>query len=407
LRQKARQHGPRPVFETDALPWEALSAACSAGDAAVLDSLWQNDKRPEQARAAAVRVLFAGACARDDLPLAAWVLGLHAQHVDAKTLRHVADHALRQGQTGVWPFLCDVTDARTDAAEIYKSLFKTALENTPPHLSLPAAQKIFPCVGAGASSYLYAAVLGDNMPALVWLAEACRAGGDLSRADLDKALLLAVDRAQTPMASYLLKAGADAGAFDEAALKRAAPHTDADGGTLLALLVGAGAHPAQAQQIALRSAAGAPLAQRLAKVAEKTAAAHIQKLAEVCGQPPDAARLAAYQPALGKTGLHYAAESRILHTVPKNSFNAISLAQKNAEGETVIDVLVRRGAAEDFFTPAAWRGQVQKLAAVLDLLPACIWDETARAACLRRAERLTLEEAIPADGFKLTRRPKH
>lgn len=406
MSQNARQSDHRPVFEPDALPWAALSAACAKDDTTVLDSLWQDHKRPEQARAAAVRALFTGACAQGDLSLADWVFGLHAKHVDEKTLRQTADHALRQGQGDVWHYLCEKIDARSGADEVYKSLFKTALEDAPPSLSLNAVQKIFPHVGPAGSSYLYFAVLGDNMPALVWLTEACRADGNLARAGLDKALLLAVDRAQTPMASYLLTAGADAGAFGEAALKRAAPHTDADGGALLEILVRGGAHPARAQQIALQSAGGDLLAQRLAKAAAETAALHAEKLAEVCGQPPDAARLAAYQPAFGKTGLHYAAESRILHTVPKDSFNAIALAQKNAEGETVIDVLARRGAAEDFFTPAAWRGQVQKLAAALELLPAGIWDETACAACLRAAERLTLEAAVPAEGFKLARRLK-
>lgn len=406
MSQNARQPDHRAVFQPDALPWATLSAACATGDTAVLDSLWQDHKRPEQARAAAVRALFTGACARDDLPLADWVFALHAKHIDEKTLRQTAGAALRQGRKDVWHFLGEKIDVRTDAGGIYKFLFKTALENTPEALSLPAVQKIFPHVRENVSSYLYAAVLGDNMSALVWLTEACREGGTLARADLDKALLLAVDRAQTPMASYLLQAGADAGAFGEAAIRRAVPHTDADGGVLLEVLVRGGANPAQAQEAALQSTGGEALAQRLARAATEMAALHMEKLVQACGQPPEAARLAAYQPALGQTGLHFAAENRILQNVPKNGFSAADLSQKNAEGESVIDVVARRGSAGDFFAPAAWRGQTEKLAAALDLLPPGIWDETTREACLRTAERLTLEEALPAEGFKLARRTR-
>lgn len=394
----------RPAFDAAALPWAALSAACVQNDAAVLESLWREHKRPEQGRAAAIKAVFAGACAAKNLPLARWVGTLYPQHIDTKTLRHGAAEALRQGRGDVWSFLCEHIDARPPAAsaEIYKSLFKIALEHAP----VAAVQKIFPHMGASASDHLYAAVLGDNMPVLVWLTEACRAEGALPQAALDKSLLLACERAQTPMAQWLLAAGADAGAFAEASLKRAAPHTDADGGALLELLVRAGAHPQKAQEIARASAGGEGLAQRQAQSAAETAAHHLRILARHCGSPPDATRLTAPNAALGHSGLHYAAEHRLLHGLSKDSFTALGLAQKNTAGETVIDVLVRRSAWADFFKPEGWAGQVEKLAAALDLLPLAVCDDMARATCLRIAERLTLDAAVPEEGFTLARRPK-
>lgn len=394
----------RPAFDAAVLPWAALSAACVQGDAAVLESLWREHKRPEQARAAAIKSVFAGACAAQNLSLANWVVALYPQHIDTKTLRHSAAESLRHGRGDVWPFLCEQIDARPPAmsAEIYKNIFKTALEHAP----VAAVQKIFPHMGASASDHLYAAVLGDNMPALVWLAEACRAEGSLPQAALDKSLLLACERAQTPMAQWLLAAGADAGAFADAALKRAAPHTDADGGALLELLVRAGAHPQKSQVIARASAGGEGLAQRLAQVAAETAAHHLRILTQHCGTPPDAARLAAPNAVLGHSGLHYAAEHRLLHGLPKDSFTTLGLAQKNTADETVIDVLVRRGAWADFFKPEGWAGQVEKLAAALDLLPLAVCDDMVRATCLRIAELLTLDAAVPEEGFTLTCRPR-
>ncbi|MDP2205735.1 MAG: hypothetical protein Q8K65_05455 [Alphaproteobacteria bacterium] len=414
MRQTSRPADHRPVFDVAALPWAALSAACARGDTAPLESLWQEHKRPEQARAAAIRAVFTGACAAKNLPLAKWISTLYPQHIDTKTLRHTAAEALRQSHGDVWSFLCAQIDARpaAAAADIYKNLFKTALEHAP----VTAVQKIFPHMGASASGYLYAAVLGDNMPALAWLTEACHGANSLRPPDLDKALLLACERAQTPMAVYLLGAGADAGAFGEAALKRAAPHTDADDGALLELLVRAGAHPQKAQDIARAAAGGDALAQRLAKAAEETAAHHLRLLTAHCAAPLNdrgtladdlgAAQLGGVQAALGCTGLHYAAEHHLLHRLPKNSFTAGGLAQKNTDGETAVDVLVRRGVWADFFKPEDWTAQVEKLAAALDLLPTAVWDDAARAACLRTAERLTLDAAVPAEGFTLTRRPK-
>lgn len=402
LRQASRHTDHRPVFDAGALPWAVLSKACAAGDTAALESLWRDHKRPEQARAAAVKAVFAGACAAENLPLAGWVATLYPQHIDAKTLKDSAAAALRRSPHRVWPFLAEKIDARHGASDIYRSLFKDALEHAP----VQAAEKIFPHMDGAASGYIYAAVLGGNMPVLVWLTGACRAQGALPRADLDKALLLATERAQTPMVSHLLQLGADAGAFDDAALKRAAPHATADGGALLDLLVRAGAHPQKAQDIARRLPAGEELAQRLAQAGADAAEYHLARLAQHCGAPPDAARLAQVQDALGMTGLHYAAEHRLLHRLPKDSFSASGLAQKNAAGETTIDVVVRRGAWASFFNPQDWGGQVEKLTTALGLLKQDIWDEAARAACLRRAERLTLEAAVPDEGFTLKRRPK-
>ncbi|MFN7115045.1 MAG: hypothetical protein ACK4PK_11880 [Alphaproteobacteria bacterium] len=403
MRQTRRTADHRPVFDAAALPWAALSAACLRGDQTALESLWQTHKRPEQARAAAIRAVFSGACAAENLPLAKWVCALYPQHIDAKTLRQSAQTALRQSERNVWPFLCAQIDARPLAADgIYKSLFKPALE----HASVAAAEKIFPHLDAPASEYLYAAVLGDNMPALVWLTDVSRRENSLRQGDLDKALLLACTRAQTPMVQHLLTAGANAGAFAEAALKRAAPHADADQGALLEMLVRAGAHPQMAQDIAQATELGAAAVRRLAKAAEETAAHHLHIVLQHGGTPPDAARLSVAQAALGGTGLHYAAEHRVLHCLPQSSFTAGGLAQKNTDGETVIDVLVRRGAWADFFKPEAWAGQVEKLSAALDLLPDAVWDAAGRTACLRRAERLTLDAAVPAEGFTLARRPK-
>src|SRR6218665_2370687 len=86
---------PRPVFATEDLPWGLLSSARVKDDAQALETLWQGYKRPEQARASAVRAIFAGACAQEDTALAAWVQTLHPQHIDAKTLKDTASQAIK------------------------------------------------------------------------------------------------------------------------------------------------------------------------------------------------------------------------------------------------------------------------------------------------------------------------
>lgn len=398
-----RQQDHRPVFDTATLPWPALSQACAAGDSAVFDALWQGHKRPEQARGVLVRTVFAAACAKGDVATADWVHGLYGLHIDAKTLRQTADIALRTAPETVWNFLCSKIDAHHGAADIYKSLFKTAAEHAP----LPRVQKVFAQGAEAASEYLYAAVLGDNTPALGWLMDTARQDGSLRPADLDKALLLATERAQTPMASMLLGAGANAGAFDEAAIKRAAPHSEADNGGLMELLVRAGAHAEKAAALVEIPA----LAERLIQAGRETQNYHADILARICGTPPLREKLCAYQPQLGHTGLHYAAENRVLHHIPRSILTADDLAQKNADQETVLDVLLRRGAATGFFKPEDWRGQVEKLSAVFDLLPAT--DLVAhglaagdRADKLRQVERLTLADTLPAGGFKLGQRLK-
>lgn len=393
--QRPQDH--RPAFDAATLPWPALAQGCAAGDASVFDALWQNHKRPEQARAALARTVFAAACAKGDVTTAKWVDGLYALHIDAKTLRGVADHALRLGPDQVWDFICGKIDTHHAAADIYKSLFKTAAEHAP----AARLEKVF-AQSTEASGYLYAAVLGDNMPALTWLLDKAALEKNIQQGDLDKALLLATERAQTPMVYALLRAGADAGAFEEAAIKRAAAHSAADNGTLMEILVRAGAHPDKAaSQVQSRN-----IADRLIQAGQETQNHHAKVLAQACGMPPVREKLCPYHPALGHTGLHYAAENRVLHHIPRAVFSTKDLAQKNANQESVLDVLHRRGAVAGFFKPEDWRGQVDKLAAAFDLLPPQAMAPDTRAGILRDAERLTLDAAIPAGGFKLGRRLK-
>jgi len=84
---------------------------------------------------------------------------------------------------------------------------------------------------------------------------------------------------------------------------------------------------------------------------------------------------------------------------------AADFAQKNTRGETVIDVLARRDDVAAFFAPAAWKGQTEKLAAVLALLPAGAMAAERCEDIQRKAEQATLDDIIPLGGFKLKRRP--
>ena len=388
----------KPVFDAAALPWAALSAAAARSDATAFETLWQDHKRPEQARASAVRTLFTGACARGDVMLAQWVQQQYSQHIDAKTLKDAGRKAIADTQMPVWDYLTGLLDTLPAGPSVYAELFRPALESAP----LQVIQKIYPHVTAALSDFMYVPVLGGNMPALVWVTEACRMKGLLSQDTLDKALRLAVDRAKTPMASWLLGAGADAGAFADAMVHPAAQQAAQDGGALLELLVRAGLHPRKAIAAV---ADDAPLAARIAEAAAETAAHHLAVLQGHCGQPPDAQKLRERASAAGMTALHYAAEHRILAMIDRAIPAAADFAQKNARGETVMEVLARRDDVAAFFAPAAWKGHTEKLAAALALLPPEAMSAEMREDIQRKAEQATLDDIIPLAGFKLKRRP--
>lgn len=388
----------KPVFDAAALPWAALSAAAARSDATAFETLWQDHKRPEQARASAVRTLFTGACARGDVMLAQWVQQQYSQHIDAKTLKDAGRKAIADTQMPVWDYLTGLLDTLPAGPSVYAELFRLALESAP----LQVIQKIYPHVTVALSDFMYVPVLGGNMPALVWVTETCRMKGLLSQDTLDKALRLAVDRAKTPMASWLLGAGADAGAFADAMVHPAAQQAAQDGGALLELLVRAGLHPRKAIAAV---ADDAPLAARIAEAAAETAAHHLAVLQGYCGQPPDAQKLRERAPAAGMTALHYAAEHRILAMIDRAIPAAVDFAQKNARGETVMEVLARRDDVATFFVPAAWKGHTEKLAAALALLPPEAMAAERREDIQRKAEQATLDDIIPLGGFKLKRRP--
>lgn len=395
---------PRPHFDPQELPWGVLSSACAQGDVQPLETLWSHFKRPEQARAAAVRAVFTGACARGDTKLAAWVRGLYPQHIDVSTLKSAATQSIKNAAHKTWQFMTDVIDAHPSAAHIYGGLLRDAAQYGTPAV----LQKLAPHMGDMASSHLYAAVVGDNMPALMWLTDHCKKENKLSAAHLDQALLVSVQRGHTPMASWLLGAGADAAAHDDAALRHALPHTPADGGVLMELLVRAGAHPQKAQEMLAAQTETQILTAKIKQAAEETAQHHLAQVKHLCGDPPAPSSFADRHAALGTTAIHYAAHHRILHRLPVQSFAAADLAQKNARGENVIDVLVRRDEAAPFFTPDRWRGQTEKLAAALDLLSDTHPLTQKREAILRSAEQQSLQHIAQQAGaaFRLGPRPR-
>lgn len=395
---------PRPAFATEDLPWDLLSSACAQGDARTLETLWADFKRPEQARASAVRAIFQGACAHGDIKLAAWVSDLHPQHIDVKLLKDTAAQAIKDHAAPVWNFLTGVIDAHHGIKNIYGSLLRdAAAEGTPQIL-----QKIWPHAGDGPSSHLYAAVIGDNMPALSWLTETCKKAGQLNVADVNKAFLLAVQRAQTPMAAWLLRAGADASTHEDAALRHALPHSAADGGVLMEMLVRAGAHPQKASDLLAQHPDTTLLAPKIKQVAEETAQHHMSVLNKICGQPLQAAAFCADQKSLGMTGLQYAAYHRILDRIAVQNFTSEALSRLNPQGHHAIQILADRGALEPFFTPDRWRGQTEKLAVALDLVPAGLWTDQKRAQILRSAEQQSLQHlaASAAGAFRLGRKPR-
>ncbi len=393
---------PRPAFAAEELPWGLLLSARAQGDAQALESLWAEFKRPEQARASAVRAIFQGACARGDIELAAWVHGLHPQHVDAKLLKDTAAHAIRQRAMPAWDFLTGIIDAHHGAGNIYRGLMRDAVAEGNPAI----LQKIWPQAGAEPSSHLYAAVIGDNMPALTWLTEACKNAGQLTAADVNKAFLLAVQRAQTPMVAWLLGAGAEASTHDNAALRQAVPHSAADGGVLMDILVRAGAHPQKALDLLAQHTDTRALLPKIKQAAEETAQHHMDVLDHVCGRPLQAGAFCADQASLGMTGLQYAAYHRILDRIAVQRFTSEALAKPNAQGHHAVQVLADRGALDTFFVPDRWRGQTEKLAAALDLVPAGLWSDEKRAQILRSAEQQSLQHlaASAAGAFRLGRK---
>lgn len=399
MSRTARQPDHRPAFNAAALPWAALSQAARERDAAALEALWRDHKRPEQARAYAVRAVFAGACGRGDTALAGWVQNLYGMHIGAREITAQAGAALAAGRADVWHFLCEKIDALPRANEIYAGLLPAALVNHRPE----ALEKIRPHLSGPLGGFLHYPVTAGQTASLDWLLRAGLANDTITRSDTSRALVQAATRGQTDMIALLLDAGADPDAFGGAAIRHAGTHAGADGGAGLAHLLRAGANP---QTVIAAASGDAALCEKLAALAALVAEEFRTRLQASCGQPAAAGLLRAYHAPLGTTGLHFAAEHRLLSCFSAALLDAGDFAQKNAAGETVIEVLARKGGVDDFFATARWRGQTQKLEDVLALLPAAAMDEETRADLLRRAERETLESAVPAGGFKLSRRPK-
>lgn len=386
-------------YSPDDLPWPCLIEACARKDAGVLESLWVDEKRPEQARAAAIRSIFEGACVRGYTDLAQWAYTLYPQHVTAKVLQDSGAASIRTGQTKVWDVISGFIDAHHAPQKIFEKILRTSAQYATPQI----LEKLWPYAGERPSSLLYAAALGDNMPALKWMTKACQKENSLHLEDINKALILAARNGHLPMLAWLLFQGADASAHDDAPLRLAFAHADSDNGALIEALVRAGAHPDKAQKMAM-DAGMTEIAARLRTAAAETQKLHMEVLHKICGNPFAGAQLCSAHEAIGGTGLHYAARHRILDQLSTVLFDTADLMQKNDSGQTVLDVLCQRGDMERFCAPARWTGHIDKLKAVFSLLPDSSVLKERQDQLLRQAEQLTLHQRARQFQFRPTPR---
>ena len=210
------------------------------------------------------------------------------------------------------------------------------------------------------SGLLYRAALGGQMTNLRYMVDTCRGQKTLATPDLNAALVIAVKQGDVAMTDYLLGAGADAGSPREAPLKRAAERFAQDGFVMTALLLSSGADPLLAKELL-------PAQQGMIDTCVKQAQdAHRAKLDHATGF--NIQQLRQPQETLGTTGLHYAANHRVFDQVSIGQMTVEDFLIKNAQGETVLDVIEKRNDVAAFLQPARWVGQADMLRRVLPCL---------------------------------------
>lgn len=382
----------RSAFHTAA--WQttaAQTAACipdvAAGraDIGIIENFWQQDKKPEAARAAFVRYAFQDVCAKNDQASAAWLLQQYPAHLKIPDIKKAARAALHSGHDALAGFLADTIHAQQSAPDALRALdilLGDALEKSGVGMVAGLLQKM-PQPG---SALLYRAALGGRLDNAKCLVNFCKEQKTLVQDDLDRALVVAVKGGDIPLTQAFLAYGANPDACRKASMTRAAATEEAVRGTLLKMLLAAEADP-------LHAVEKFPPAYRddIQAVAAAVQEKHRIRLQAETGASLTVESLRPYQKNLGMTGLHYAARYRLFKDISFDGLTKQDLLQTNALGQNLVDALVQAGGVDVLLAPDKWRGQRDVLAQFVALLPEKMQQDIALPALLHAVDMQTLK----------------
>lgn len=351
-----------PEWQQKVAPMLQAVADVVAGqaEADTVHRFWQADKKPEEARAGLARLAFEAACDAGDTQSAAWLQTEYTQHIKIPEFKTATLKAMEAGadDMALWLIknmpLADVCEKQKD--KTIQALLASAMQIS----RLNIVTTLASMQDTADSGLLYRAALGGQITNLRYMVDTCHDQKTLATWDLNAALVIAVKQGDVAMTDYLLDAGADAGSPREAPLKRAAERFAQDGFTITGLLLAAGADPILAKDLL-------PAQQSMIDACVKTAQDnHRLKLNHATGL--NAQQLRQPQEMLGTTGLHYAANHRVFDQIAIGKMTTDDFLLKDAQGETVLDVIEKRNDVAALLRPARWVGQADMLRRVLPCL---------------------------------------
>lgn len=390
----------RGAFHTAAWQTNAAQTVAALPDVAagrqgkdVIENFWQQDKKPEEARAAFVRFAFREVCTKNDQPSAAWLLEHYSAHLKIADMKKAAIGAFTNGHDALADFLAGAIQRRGDTREANRALeilLGEALEKATPEavagLLQKMPEKMPEKMSESGSTYLYRAALGGQEKNAACLIRFCKSREILLQEDLDRALVVAIKNENIPMVQAFLDDGADPDACRKASMTRAAQTNDAVRGVLLEMLLLAGADPLHAQE---------KFPESYKTDIQKTAAAVQEKHRTILQQQTGGAlnieSLRGFNENLGMTGLHYAARHRLLKDIPLQGLTAQDLLQTNAQGQNLVEAMVQAGDATSLLAADKWRGKRDVLIRFVALLPEKMQENIALPALLHDVDMQTLK----------------
>ncbi len=339
---------------TDAFGKAVAVVAAGGADEKVIEAFWQDDKKPEELRAALLRAAFKAACRDGQQPAAIYMLAHYPAHINIAEVKKSALAAVAAGHDALALHLTQkiiAADARKDAVRTTEIICAEAFEKG----SAALVKNLLTLLPQTDSAQLYRAALGNKPENLDLILSHCKTADTLAQDDLDQALVIAVKNKNMPITQALLASGADADGCRKAPLKRVAEWEDTEAATtknFLSVLLDAGADPLLAQEIFPPVWCGL-----IQETAAKTQQRHFENLQAAAGSAPamDALRNTE-MPQGNMTGLHYAAKHRLLDRLSLSGLTTADLDAQNAAGQSLTQVIEQSGAWQALLQPTTWAG---------------------------------------------------
>ncbi|HEX2753025.1 MAG TPA: hypothetical protein VHP34_07995 [Alphaproteobacteria bacterium] len=340
---------------TDAFAKAVAIVAAGGADEKVIEAFWQDDKKPEELRAALLRAAFKAACRDGQQSAAVYMLAHYPAHLNIAEIKKSALAAVAAGHDALALHLTEkmiAADERKDAVRATEIICAEAFEKG----SASLVKNLLTLLPQTDSTQLYRAALGNKPENLDLILSHCKTAGTVAQEDLDQALVISFKNKNMPMTQTLLASGADADGCRKAPLKRVAEWEDTEAATtknFLSVLLDAGADPLLAQEIFPPVWRGL-----IQETAAKTQQRHFENIQSVAGGALTMDVLRDVKMLQGNmTGLHYAAKHRLLDRLSLSGLSAADLDAPNAAGQTLTQIIEQSGAWQALLQPSKWLGQ--------------------------------------------------